>query len=602
VKSLIQEAKTDYFRNRLTNCKKDSAKTWKILKTLVPNKNNHKDNLNTKISANEFNEFFAKIGHSTYEQTNASISKQNTVSIRPSANSFRPQPVQIETVILTIKHLRETKSVGVDGIALRFLRDSLPAVAYYLTVIINTSLVTGEFPSLWKHGIITPVFKSGDKDEVNNYRPITILPILSKVLEKIVADQLTTFLETHDLLSITQHGFRSKLSTETALLQITNNIYENIDNNRINLLTLCDLSKAFDSVNHEILISKLMNHKIDTYWFRSYLSNRTQSVKISENISEKQSVSFGVPQGSILGPILFIIFVNDLSTIAQNCLLVQYADDSQFLHSDSVNNLDTLILKTQETLSQVKGYFDSNGLKINPDKTQCIFIGSRQNIAKIPVNTTIIFEDSYIRPRTFVKNLGVHIDRFMTFENHVDNIHRKVMGTLIYLSHIKNRIPAETRISVIQTLVLSIINYCSNIWGTANKGQIQKIQKLQNFAARVALGNVKKYDHITPHINKLSWLKVHHKCSYDTCILIHKMIHGFYPKWLLTLPTVGNTTCVQTRQGNSLYVKRSRTDIGARQILTRGPMIWNQLPFDIRNIQNTNTLKMKLKEHLLNHQ
>jgi len=603
VKLLIQRAKRNYFRNKFTEYKDNSNKTWKIVKTLVPHKKHLTNDCIRPIQRTDhFNDFFSKIGKLTYEQTIASKLQQNIDRARLTTNFFRPQPVNIETIILVIKHLRETNAVGADGIALRFIRDSLPATVHYLTVIINTSLVTGVFPSLWKHGIVTPIFKSGDIDDVNNYRPITILPILSKILEKIVANQLTSFLEANDLLSKTQHGFRNRLSTETALLQITDEIYNNIDKNQVNLLTLCDLSKAFDSVNHDILLNKLVNHKIDTFWFKSYLDTRTQSVRINNDMSSKQQVPFGVPQGSILGPILFTIFINDLSTIAHNCLLVQYADDSQFLHSDSVNNLNTLIRNTQHTLTQAKLYFDTNGLKLNPHKTQCIFIGSRQNIARIPNDTIIEFEGCSIKPSTSVNNLGVHLDSFMTFEPHVDKIHRKVVGTLIYLNHIRNQITTETRIMVVQTLALSIINYCSNIWGSANKTQMQKVQKLQNFAARVALGNISKLDHITPHIKKLKWLKVNSKCSYDTCVFIYKIIHGNYPKWLMPLQTVGNTSGVQTRQVNSLFVKRSNTYTGARQMEIRGPKIWNMIPDNIRDINSFFNFKTKLKEHLLNTQ
>jgi len=601
VKTLIHSAKTMYFQNKFNDCKHDTKETWKTIKTLVPNKKHHTDTSLDSISSIEhLNDYFANIGRLTYEQTAASLAPQNTTRTRFSTNAFRPQPIGVETTVLTIKHLRETNAVGVDNIAFRFIKESLPAIAFYLTVIINTSIVTGTYPSLWKHGIITPIFKSGDAEQLNNYRPITLLPVISKVLEKIVANQLSTFLESNHLISETQHGFRSKLSTETALLKITNNIYDNIDKNQINLLTLCDLSKAFDSVSHDILLNKMKNHGIDNYWFRSYLSTRTQSVKIRNNMSTKKAVSFGVPQGSILGPILFTIFINDLSTIANNCLLVQYADDSQFLHAAPVSNLNELIRNTQHTLTEAKMYFDKNGLKLNPDKTQCIFIGSRQNIAKIPLNTTIEFEGYQIKPSTSVKNLGVHIDRYMTFETHIDNIHKKVIGTLIYLTHIKNKIPTETRIIVVQSLALSIINYCSNIWGSTNKTQIQKAQKLQNFAARVAIGNVNKHDHITPHLKKMKWLKVQQKCQFDTCILIHKFIKGDYPHWLMPLQTIGNKTGIQTRQINSLHVKRSYTETGSRQMQIRGPEIWNNIPQNIRNTSNLLTFKKKLKEHLLN--
>ena len=603
VKTLIHSAKTNYFKSKINECRNDSAETWKLVKKLVPNKKQNTDISTNSINDIEhFNNFFAEVGRLTYEQTIAPTHLRNISEARPKTNIFRPQPVGLDTIIVTVKQLRKTNSVGADGIAQRFINDSLPAIAYYLTVIINTSIVTGVYPSLWKHGIITPIYKSGDTDEINNYRPITILPVISKVLEKIAANQLTAFLEENNLISNTQHGFRSKLSTETALLKITNEIYNNIDNNQINLLTLCDLSKAFDSVSHEILLNKLTNHGIDNFWCKDCLSARTQSVKIHEKVSSKKQVSFGVPQGSILGPILFTIFINDLSSIAKDCLLIQYADDSQFLHAASVNNLNELIGKAKQTLTEAKQYFEINGLKLNPQKTQCIFIGSRQNIAKIPIDTMIEFQGCYIKPSTTVKNLGVYIDRYMTFETHIDHIYWKVMGTLIYLNHIKNKIPTETRIIVIQTLALSIINYCLNIWGSTNKTQIQRTQKLQNFAARVALGNINKYDHITPHINTLKWLKVQQKYNYDTCILIHKIIHGIYPHWLLPIRTTGNTTGVQTRQNNCLYIKRSNTETGARNMLIRGLVTWNQLPENVRNISNQKTFKTKVKEHLLKYQ
>ncbi|XP_069985192.1 uncharacterized protein [Penaeus vannamei] len=275
---------------------------------------------------------------------------------------------------------------------------------------------------------------------------------------------------------------------------------------------------------------------------------------------------------------------------------------TQFLHAASVNNLNELIGKAKQTLTEAKQYFEINGLKLNPQKTQCIFIGSRQNIAKIPTDTMIEFQGCYIKPSTTVKNLGVYIDRYMTFETHIDHIYRKVMGTLIYLNHIKNKIPTETRIIVIQTLALSIINYCLNISGSTNKTQIQRTQKLQNFAARVALGNINKYDHITPHINTLKWLNVQQKYNYDTCILIHKIIQGIYPHWLLPIRTTGNTTGVQTRQNNCLYIKRSNTETGARNMLIRRLVTWNQLPENVRNISNQKTFKTKVKEHILKYQ
>ena len=304
----------------------------------------------------------------------------------------------MDIVILTFKRLKETNAIGSDNIVYRFIRDSLPLTAFYITVIVNTSIVTGLFASLGKHALVAPAFKSGDYDDPSNFRPISILPILSKILERIIADQLMEFLETNKLISNTQHGFISKLSSETALLAITEKIYENMDKNKISLLSLLDLSKVFDSVNPELLLEKMQAVYIDRFWFDDYLSNRTQSVKIDNHISSKVKIEFGVPQGSILGPILFVIFVNDINQLAIDCQIEQFADDTQILHTGTVSEVNQLVQAAERTLAQAKEHFNKNGLLVNSNKTKCIFIGSRQNIARIPEEIIIRFGGSEIDP------------------------------------------------------------------------------------------------------------------------------------------------------------------------------------------------------------
>ncbi len=465
--------------------------------------------------------------------------------------------------------------------------------------IINTSFVTGVFPNAWKHASVIPLFKKGDKANVNNYRPISLLPILSKIAEKIVSQQLLHFLSHNNSFSRTQHGFRPKLCTESALQVITDKIYSNMDNKKISLLTVCDLSKAFDSVSHNILQRKCEQLNIDTHWLKSYLTDRSQSVKIDNVISSTQHVRFGVPQGSILGPILFNIYVNDMSSFISDCTLVQYADDTQFLHQNYLSQLSDLDSRTESTLIMLKNYFQANGLLVNPTKTQCIFIGNVSLCSKIPEDIIIRFDDICIKPSKHIKNLGLIMDQCLNFEMHINEINKKVIGALIYINRLSSFFNKSTRRLMIDTLVLSQANYCLRIWGTTNTTVLNKVQKVQNFPAKVAVGGLRKHDHVSPTFQELKWLRINKKYTYDVCITMHKFIYGFYPDFIHKFLSVRDVTPSGTRQQNNLVVPRTRTNAGAKGFTAAGPKVWNSLPQDIKDTSSFISFKRKVLNYLL---
>ncbi len=254
--------------------------------------------------------------------------------------------------------------------------------------------------------------------------------------------------------------------------------------------------------------------------------------------------------------------------------------------SSSTRALSTTLTFLLETLNQLflklKRYFLTNVLMLNPAKTQCIFIGSHQLLSLILPDTRVSFDGDSIHPSTHVKNLGVYLDRYMTFDVYVNELKKDVVGTLMYIYRISLNFEKRTRTIVVQSLVLSLVNYCIRIWSTTNATLLNNVPKLENFAAKVAVGGARKYDHISPIIQELGRLKIKEIYVFDTCTTMFKAMHDAYNEWVLSFETVNKATGSITRQHNNLYVPRKRRDTGARSLPVTGPKLWNELPTCIK--------------------
>ena len=359
-----------------------------------------------------------------------------------------------------LSSLNPCKSTGIDKIPAKIIRIAAPIIANSLTRIFNTAIYSETVPSEWKLARVIPLHKNGPRNMLNNYRPISILPIVSKVFEKVLYGQLYDYFVVNNLLSQNQFGFRQFHSTASALLDSTNEWFINVDRGQFNIAVFLDLQKAFDTINHNILIKKL-----DLYGLQkpalnllgSYLENRFQMCTVNGVLSKKNLVTCGIPQGSILGPLLFLIYINDLPTSLEHSSSRMFADDTTL--SVSGKSLHDVEVAINHDLSNVDQWLCANKLYLNLVKTEYILIGSRHNINNILATPKVFVGDIPIKRVRETKALGVYIDEFLSWEKHIDKIAKKVSSGIGAMRKLKPCVDHNTLICAHNALVLPHLDY-----------------------------------------------------------------------------------------------------------------------------------------------
>jgi len=385
------------------------------------------------------------------------------------------------------------------------------------------------------------------------------------------------------------------------LLHTTDAVLEAIDKKKTTAVVLLDMSKAFDSIHHNILFDKLRDVGVSTLafrWFHSYLSNRNQRVRINSTLSEALPLVSGIPQGSIMGPLLFTIYVNDLSNVPRNCSTECYVDDTKIYMSFNVKDCDDAVAAVNEDLHNIRNWCFQNGLLLNPEKTKLIVYGSRQMLEKLPEFHISLLGKELV-PADFVKDLGVTFDKYLTFNEHTINTVSSCISTLAQISRVKHIFKNEL-ITIINALVFSKLYYCSSVWSNMTMSNVNKLQKVQNFAARI-VSNTRKYDHITPVLKKLKWLPVKNYLYYRDATLAFKCMTGLAPNYLCNkFICRGDVSKINTRNSQLLNIPLFKTTTGQRSFLYRVVNIWNNLPTDIKLCKNVAGFKIKLRKYLLN--
>ena len=484
----------------------------------------------------------------------------------------------------TLGSLNASKSCGTDGISVHMYQKCFYGLGHVLHDIVNSCLTTGCVPSAWKHGLVTPLPKSDDLTDVTKFRPITVVPGVSKIVERIVYLQLSEYFDEHRIWSATQHGYRKLHSTETALTVLTDFILSAMDASEIVLVVLCDLSKGFDLVDHDLLLAKLKLYNSDTTWFESYLSDHSQQVQCRGAdgqlvCSDSLPITMGVYQGTALGPILFSIFCNDLALHASDATIIQYADDVQIAVRGKKSHLPELIATMENHLGALADWFSSHRMKINHSKTQLIVHGTERNLQSIPP-VKIKFGSSFITESQTVKNLGLTMDRCLSFDDHITHLVAKSTGILISLAHSRHVLPSWTAY-VVNALVVSSIRYCVSVYGSCNDSQLHRVQKLLNFCARV-IGGRRKYDRVSDVLQQLGWLSARQLVSYHRLCLIKTALDTQLPADIAAMFSYVSTPH-HTRQSGQLQCPRAKTCSGARR-LSHASALFNGLPNELQSL------------------
>lgn len=455
---------------------------------------------------------------------------------------------------------------------------------------------------MWKEAKVIPLPKD-NRSSLNgpNSRPISLLPVLGKLLEKIMTSRIQNYLDMNNLVTNSQHAYRKGHSTCTALIQMNDDWLKELEEKRLVGVVLLDLSAAFDVINHDLLLEKLACYGLGSTviaWFQSYLSDRSQRVFYNGSLSESNTVNLGVPQGSCLGPLLFSLYINDLPLVLNKARMQMYADDTTiYTSAETVSNLSNML---KEELKSVTNWIKDNQLILNIPKTKMIIIGSKTSLREEP-NITLNIERETIEQVKEVKLLGITIDNKLSWVNHIENIIAK-MGKILAVIRRCSIFFTQTVLKlVVQSLILSHLDYCAAVWSNATKKHLMKLQIIQNKAARLVLRCPYRTNLNTIH-NKLEWLTVEDRWKSSLVRLIKNIQEQQHPvDFYHQLEQVKERETNTTRYSTKHYFRlpKAKTNYMCKTVIYRAIKEWNYLPESLTKTDSKTQFKKRVKKHYL---
>ena len=583
----VKQAKQKYHKDLLHEHCKNPAKFWKCIKEIFPTKEHPAASATTSIddeknlnNANVLCKFFTNIAQSI---------KFKAFKLRNFAWEISPKLVTSEKLFTfgyvsrifvekELRSLKRRKAPGCDNLPPGILKDAAQPLSGPLTHLINMSISTGLVPTEWKIAKITPVHKGGATDDNNNYRPISVLSSLSKILEKAVHKQLSDYLENNDILSENQFGYRKRRSTELATILLTDNIRKAVDKGNLVGALYIDLSKAFDTLNHSILLEKLKSVGIRgsaRNWFSDYLFNREQFCIVEKCKSKPMKITCGVPQGSILGPLLFLIYFNDFEKCLKYAHCLNFADDTVVYVEGK--NKESIEYQLNEDLKLISTYFQINQLVINLNKgkTETMLFGTSKKLSSYGKKLFLLFDDTEIQATETYKYLGTTLDSSLSLSANFDKIYKRSVAKLRMLSSLQSYLDESSKRKIYNGMILPCITYNCTVNLNLSQTQRNKLKSIDNLAARV-IGTSQPVENA---LKKQSIMLVRKCLEGRTCTSFRDYFK---------VQSHGRGT---RNDGYRLEIPFIKLKYAKSGFYSMGVTLYNELPLNIRKIESFNLFR-----------
>jgi hypothetical protein len=603
----MRKVERDHYDLLFRQNRNNLRKTWSVIKDVI-NKKTRSELVNSfmvndeiitekKAIADGFNDFFVNIGPNLAKQIPENNKDPLEYIRKDIANSMYMHDVEADEIKKVISSLN-TGSPGWDDIHAKVLKSSFHLHIVPLLHIVNLSFTQGIFPNELKIARVVPIYKNGNNILFNNYRPVSVLPVFSKVFERLMYSRLLSFIQKHDILYKYQFGFREGHNTNMALIILVDKIMNALDNGEIVLGIFLDFSKAFDTVNIDILLRKLFKYGVRGVcldWFKSYFSNRKQFVTFNNFNSTRKDIICGVPQGSILGPLLFLLYVNDMVNVSNILFSILFADDTNLFLTGK--NLSATINNMNKELEKVVDWLSVNKLSLNIKKTNYMVFNTGKKCLTTDKNVSI--NGQLIAKVESTKFLGVIIDSKMTWSEHIQYIKGKISRSIGMLYKARKVFSSCTLNTLYYSLIYPYLTYCIEVWGKASNIYLSSIYKLQKRVVRIIV-SAPYAAHTLPIFLKLKILPLEKIYIYRIILFMYKYVCGTFPN-IFEAIFVSNWVVHRypTRQIYKFHVPKARLSIFQKSIRFTGVFWWNYISDKLIYDCGIYTYKSKLKDFIL---